>query len=124
MIKGKLQITESGMLAFWCPGCNEWHYLTIEGPVHPVWTFDGNYDSPTFSPSILVKSGHYSLHSQSDDCWCTFKERFPDEGEPPYKCILCHSFVVNGKIQYLGDCSHELAGQTIDMTIPGISTES
>ena len=27
----------------------------------------------------------------------------------------CHLFVTKGKIQYLQDCTHELAGKTIDM---------
>lgn len=28
---------------------------------------------------------------------------------------VCHSYVTNGRIQYLGDCTHELAGQTVDL---------
>ena len=28
---------------------------------------------------------------------------------------VCHSFVTNGRIQYLGDCTHKLAGQTVDL---------
>jgi len=28
---------------------------------------------------------------------------------------VCHSFVTDGNIQYLGDCTHELAGQTIEL---------
>jgi hypothetical protein len=27
----------------------------------------------------------------------------------------CHLFIRNGKIQFLGDCTHELAGKTVDM---------
>ena len=27
----------------------------------------------------------------------------------------CHLFVTKGKIQYLQDCTHELAGKTVDM---------
>lgn len=118
MIKGNLRILEGGMVAFWCPGCKEYHAIHINRPEHPVWCFNGNYDAPTFTPSILVKSGHYAAHAKSDDCWCNFKERFPDEAEPPFKCGICHSFVTDGKIQYLGDCTHELAGQIVDMITP------
>ncbi len=52
------------------------------------WDFDGSYEFPTFSPSMLARDsrGH-----------------------------ICHSFVRNGKIEYLSDCTHELAGQTIDL---------
>ena len=29
--------------------------------------------------------------------------------------FTCHSFVTDGKIQYLNDCTHEYAGQTIEL---------
>lgn len=47
---------------FWCPGCKQYHSFRVkvaEGEVHPsgkpfpVWTFNGNMESPTFSPSLL-----------------------------------------------------------------------
>jgi len=28
---------------------------------------------------------------------------------------ICHSFIRDGKIQFLGDCTHALAGQTVDL---------
>ncbi len=28
---------------------------------------------------------------------------------------LCHSFVRDGRIEFLGDCTHKLAGQTIEL---------
>jgi hypothetical protein len=28
---------------------------------------------------------------------------------------VCHSFVTDGRIQFLSDCTHELAGQTVDL---------
>ncbi len=46
-------------------------------------------DKPTFSPSLGVNM------------------TMPD--------VRCHSFVRDGKIQFLDDCFHELRGQTIDM---------
>jgi hypothetical protein len=29
---------------------------------------------------------------------------------------ICHSFIKNGKIQYLSDCTHELKGKTVQLT--------
>jgi len=29
---------------------------------------------------------------------------------------ICHSFVRDGKIQFLSDCTHALSGQTIDLS--------
>lgn len=57
------------------------------------WTFNGDLEKPTFSPSILVKL-----------------ER-TDGG----KTKICHSFVELGQIRYLSDCTHHLAGKTIEM---------
>jgi hypothetical protein len=28
---------------------------------------------------------------------------------------VCHSFVTDGRIQFLNDCTHPLAGQTVDI---------
>jgi hypothetical protein len=28
---------------------------------------------------------------------------------------VCHSFVTDGRIQFLNDCTHALAGQTVDL---------
>jgi hypothetical protein len=28
---------------------------------------------------------------------------------------MCHSFVVDGRIEYLSDCTHEMAGMTVDL---------
>ena len=28
---------------------------------------------------------------------------------------VCHSFVTDGRIQFLGDCTHKLAGQTVNI---------
>ena len=54
----------------------------------PCWGFNGNLDKPTVSPSINVKLG---------------------EGG------ICHSFVDNGYIRFLNDCTHELAGKTVEI---------
>lgn len=98
---------------FWCPGCGEPHYVSTSGS-GPVWGFDGNVERPTFTPSILVRSGHYIPgHKPGDPCWCTFKPA--DGGESSFKCKVCHSFVRDGRIQFLSDCSHGLAGRTIPL---------
>jgi len=53
------------------------------------WAFNSDFEKPTFSPSMLVN-----------------KDRAESR---------CHSFVTDGKIQFLSDCFHELAGQTLDL---------
>lgn len=92
MKKGKLRVLEGGLVSFYCKGCKMYHGIRVEGEATPKWDFNGNYENPTFSPSIKVEIGH-----------------------SPDKSFICHSFVIDGKIQYLGDCTHEYAGQTLEL---------
>lgn len=66
----------------------------------PVWGWNDSQERPTFSPSLLIRWTHGETH------------------EP--RC--CHSFVRDGQIQFLGDCTHALANQTVDL--PGVNEES
>jgi len=93
---------------FMCPGCKSDHRVTTKwgdksGKTHPCWTFNGDMERPTFSPSLLVTwTFHQAEHG--------FDEK-----------NVCHSFIRNGNIEFLGDCTHELKGQTVAMAdIPDI----
>lgn len=111
--RGVLRTAEGGRLLFHCPGCNEAHAVTTGDGPGPRWGFNGDYDRPTFSPSVLLKSGHFCSGQEGKDCWCTYEARL---GKPaPFKCSICHSFVRDGQIQFLSDCTHELAGQTVPL---------
>ena len=110
-VRGVLRTLEGERLGFWCPGCAEMHVVT------PGWQFDGNYDRPTFSPSVLVRSGHYAPGHPGPECWCTYNARHP-EAPSGFRCEQCHSFVRDGQIQFLGDCTHQLAGRTVPLTAP------
>lgn len=88
-----------GMLFFECNGCGMPHGVNISRDCMPKWSFDGNYEKPTFSPSVLVQ----------------YPYRMLENGEREQ--VICHSFVVNGSIQYLSDCTHHLAGKTIQLPV-------
>lgn len=81
---------------FMCPGCRQVHAPSIkkygEGK-NPVWTFNGDVNKPTFSPSLLVK---YT--------WGPEKIEF-----------VCHSFIKDGKIQFLSDCTHAFKSMTVEI---------
>ena len=82
---------------FDCPGCGMLHAPVVavgSGPERPCWTWNGSVARPTFTPSILVRCDDYG---------------------PEHKNVVCHSFVTDGRIQFLGDCTHDLAGQTVDL---------
>lgn len=103
-------------LDFRCPGCGDTHLVTIkqsDNPEHrhPVWGWNGSYDAPTFSPSLLVRTGHFVSGEPVSTCWnCQNPEH-----DHAHKCYVCHSFVNDGRIQFLGDCTHPLAGQTVEI---------
>lgn len=99
--RGVLRAVEGGRLLFFCPGCDEAHM------VGPNWSFNGDYDRPTFSPSILVTGKRRITDDEYDRIMAGEVVDVPD--------MRCHSFVVDGQIQFLGDCSHELAGKTIPL---------
>ena len=80
---------ENNQYIFKCAGCKCLHVVNVNKntPVH--WGFNGDVNKPTFTPSLLVNQSH------------------PES--------RCHSFIRDGKIQYLNDCYHELKGQTVDI---------
>ncbi len=76
-----------------CRACEQ-HFIHL-----PRWGFNGDMDKPTFTPSI--------------------NESCNDPGHPSYqpraKSSRCHFTVTGGMITYHGDCSHDLAGQTLPL---------
>lgn len=112
---------EFGQKAIWCEGCKEMHVLnTIKVGDAPCWGFNNDYEKPTFTPSLLVRSGHYvpgeseRIAAGKGSCWCEYQKAHPEITDAP-KCGVCHTFITDGNIQYLPDCTHELAGQTVPL---------
>lgn len=93
----KLRSLEGGRVMFWCPGCDGAHQVTIGEGSEPRWGYNGNPEAPTFTPSISV----------------TYNG--PDAGVDGAPPAVCHSFVTDGRIQFLADCTHSLAGQTVEI---------
>lgn len=111
-ISRKLRSVEGGRIMFWCPGCDGAHQVGIgEGP-GPRWGYNGNPEAPTFTPSILIRSGHFADGTPAADCQLC-KRAKARNAEP--LCGVCHSFVTDGRIQFLTDSTHALAGQTVEL---------
>jgi hypothetical protein len=89
-------------LLFKCPGCKEAH------GVNDSWKFNGDFERPTFQPSILV-SGTVRLTDAEADRIMAGEKIAP-------RPTVCHSFVTQGMIQFLPDCTHTLAGQTVPLS--------
>jgi len=108
----KVKVYSNGAIEFYCPGCKETHRIN-NNPNHH-WDFNGDVEKPTLKPSILERSGHYCDWASKDDCWCTYNKEHPDN-PAPFTCHICHSFVTDGRIQFLSDCTHDKAGQTLEL---------
>ncbi|WP_241524097.1 DUF6527 family protein [Oceaniglobus indicus] len=81
------------MVEFKCPGCGWTHILNTDTGHRPAWAFNGDVDRPTLTPSI--------------NAWREYGGK--------RKTDRCHSFVTDGRIRFLDDCTHALAGQSVDL---------
>ena len=105
-------------LVYWCQGCRMTHSIRTVGAY--AWGWNGDVDKPVFTPSVLATSGHYvSSHKPGDSCWCDYKREHPED-QDPMGCARCHTFVgcngaQPGEVIFLGDCTHELAGQVLPL---------
>lgn len=108
--------TTDGMYLWWCPGCEENHGVWTGKPNEYTgsrWSFDGNLWRPTFAPSILTR---YTKNPPGDpETWTWSK----GPGTKADGCVdmVCHVFIRNGMIEYLGDCTHPFAGRTVRMRL-------
>jgi Family of unknown function (DUF6527) len=72
---------------FWCPGCEQMHRVNVYAP--------NDYTKAQWTWDNNVEQPTFS---------------------PSYNIVgVCHSFIKAGKIQFLGDCTHKLKGQTVDL---------
>jgi len=87
----KFHLIEENYVAWHCPGCDGQHGVPVNGHHSGNgWYWNESLDLPTLLPSILVNVG----------------------GSNPTEPI-CHTFITDGNIRFLGDCTHKLAGQTV-----------
>lgn len=96
-------------LLFWCLGCNKPHSINYGGN---GWTWNKSLDKPTFTPSVLVK---YYKPTLEGEAMMDRMDKIPKGTRYPGTDEVCHSFITDGRIQFLSDCSHSLANQTIDL---------
>lgn len=70
-----------------CPGCKHEHSVPA---AH--WNWNGDVDKPTLSPSV----------------------RHLDEKDGK-RVTTCHYFIREGRIEFCGDCQHELSGKIVEL---------
>jgi len=74
-----------GRYFHWCPGCESMH------PLPDSWSFNGDVHKPTFTPSFL------------------------QTGSGVGKNRTCHYILTDGVLNFCGDSTHALAGQSVPM---------
>lgn len=77
-------------VAYHCPACKMPHGVPVEGGT--AWGFNGKLDKPTLTPSVKHTM---TCYGRSDK--------------------VCHYFIRDGRIEYCGDCTHAMSGQTVDL---------
>lgn len=122
----KIKRFQSGVVtgySFYCPGCQERHvYYTEWDPTYvghkPAWSFNGNEQAPTFQPSLLNTGVRHKTMTDAD--WLEYDKLVAEKGEraplqdPRFRHV-CHLFLNDGVLDFLGDCTHHLAGQKVPL---------
>lgn len=93
-VKVKETVKPDGTHYSWCwvcPACDAVHQCDDR------WGFNGSRERPTFEGSVLVHAVTCGT---------------PDN---PFHQPRCHSFVKDGQVSYCSDCTHPMAGQTVDL---------
>lgn len=77
-------------LLFFCPGCEEYHGVAVNGTKNTLTGGSWHWDGNAQKPTLIP-----SVHVVG----------------------RCHSFVRDGMIQFLDDCTHKLARQTVPLPV-------
>ena len=106
-VKAVARVVDCTIVGYWvwCPGCKHAHSFPTsekwyddsklyEGKRKPVWSFSGDLDCPSFTPSLRV---------------------FITDPNTKQERTLCHSVITNGQIAFYNDCEHDLKNQTVEL---------
>ena len=89
------------------PGPLTRRMLRVGGSLHPRWEWNKDCVRVTLTPSILT-TGVRPLTTEE-------AERVLRGENVDVEEIRCHSFVTDGHVRFLPDCSHSLAGMEMDL---------
>jgi len=81
-----------GKYIFYCPGCEDYHLIsTIKTHWNRYHVLTGTLLKPTIRASVLSKE------------------------DKEFNKPRCHSYITEGKIHFLIDSTHRLAGKTVNL---------
>lgn len=88
-IKTSDKSPQLGLIYFKCPGCQVLHMIPTAGK--SAFRFNGDFEKPTISPSVLVQG--FLNKSKS----------------------ICNFTVTDGNIYFLPNSTHDRADQTVEL---------
>jgi hypothetical protein len=109
-VSNVIQVNDD-LISFHCPGCGHAHSIKFGAGDGQRWLWNENKRKPTFSPSILYSREQWFPPVTPDN----LAEYRANPGQQTKQLYVCHSFVTDGTIQFLSDCTHELAGKNVDL---------
>jgi hypothetical protein len=103
-------------LTYFCQGCDSAHSIMTKGP--KAWGWNVDAEKPVFTPSVSVTGRDFTDKGKADlEAW---REAGHPARDTPFESApyVCHSFVgcngaQPGEVIFLGDCTHQLAGQVL-----------
>jgi hypothetical protein len=75
------------------------------------WSFNGNINSPTFTPSFLHK-GNLLVYDENGK----WNGEWQRDGSGNLISYICHYILTNGVLNFCGDSTHALRGQSVAMS--------
>lgn len=110
-----------GSVGHWCPGCQSGHEITVAPEASanlPRWTFNGDYERPSFTPSINIRVNPREHKHYQPDIASMCHYFIKRGGELRDRRVL-----VDGKppdanksyIDFLPDCTHKLKGTVVEL---------
>lgn len=99
-------------LAWFCPGCRGMHVIPLDkswGPNSGPWTWNGDALAPSFSPSVNCNArGRAAIVAEM-----RASGQLGAEEDASWVDGRCHAIISGGVIQFMADCEHPLAGQSV-----------
>lgn len=103
-VSSKLRRVDDGY-AHWCPACEEMH------PLPDTWTFDGNLEEPTFTPSFKHSGVKKTIVAGK---WTGGWDRDADGNTIPF---VCHYVLTAGVLNFCNDCTHALVNAKVPLPV-------
>lgn len=86
--------------SFYCPACARRHHI------NNTWNIYG-VDKPTVHPSVLSLYRHPKGYTNDNPAPLGYTGEYVED--------ICHLFIREGRLEYLGDCTHSMANEIVDM---------